>query len=374
MKIYYFTTFFGFGGSPKKVMRGLRPAFFCVKSHGMKITDLNFTYPEKLVATEPQYPSRVMHVDLSKSPPTPREVSLQQALELIPPGDVLVINNTKVLKRRVFAGELEVLFLSQKSEKIWEVLFPSGKFVLGEKITLPGNITMTLTQKGRPQIVELSTVVQEDYFQQWGELPLPPYIQKARDERHTRADDESWYQTRWAKRPGSFAAPTASLHFHEKEMNFLKGRGVRVLEVTLHVGLGTFLPVSTEDLDQHDMHEEFTEVPGVVWNAIIHARMDNRKIWVLGTTAARAVESAAGGLLARDAQGNFSGFTKILIQPPYEFQVVDRLMTNFHQPQSTLLALVSAFAGLDTVKACYQWAIARNFRLFSYGDLSLWLK
>ncbi|HEY8271777.1 MAG TPA: tRNA preQ1(34) S-adenosylmethionine ribosyltransferase-isomerase QueA [Pseudobdellovibrionaceae bacterium] len=343
----------------------------------MKITDLRFDYPENLVATEPQYPSRVMRMDLSSlvsGQALPQEMSLQQTLELIPPGDLLVVNNTKVLKRRLFVEELEILFLSQKSEKTWEVLFPSRKFALGQKITLPGDVTMTLTRKGRPQLVELSVVVGEDYFQRWGELPLPPYIQKARGQRHTKFDDESWYQTRWAQKPGSFAAPTASLHFHEAEMNFLKSRGVRVLELTLHVGLGTFLPVTSEDLDQHDMHEEFAEIPAPVWDEIVQARGKGHKVWALGTTATRALESAAGGLLNRDLQGNISGFTKILIQPPYQFQVVDRLLTNFHQPESTLLALVSAFAGLDTVKACYQWAIARNFRLFSYGDLSIWLK
>ncbi|MGZ3744018.1 MAG: tRNA preQ1(34) S-adenosylmethionine ribosyltransferase-isomerase QueA [Pseudobdellovibrionaceae bacterium] len=342
----------------------------------MKITDLDFAYPENLVATEPQYPSRVMQVSLAKVPGQilPQEISLQQGLELIPPGDLLIVNNTKVLKRRLFAGELEILFLSQKSEKIWEVLFPSRKFAVGEEIALPGAVTMTLTRKGRPQLVELSEVVGEDYFQRWGELPLPPYIQKARGQRHTREDDESWYQTRWAQKPGSFAAPTASLHFHESEMKFLKERGVRVLEITLHVGLGTFLPVTTEDLDQHDMHEEYAEISGPVWDSILQARREGKKVWAMGTTATRALESAANGLLTRDLEGNLAGFTKILIQPPYEFQVVDRLLTNFHQPQSTLLALVSAFAGLETVKACYQWAIARNFRLFSYGDLSIWLK
>lgn len=338
----------------------------------MKVTDLNFSYPENLVATEPKHPSRVMKVDLETG--QPQEISLQQVLELIPAGDLLIVNNTKVLKRRVFAGDIEILFLAQKSPTSWEVLFPSRKFAIGEKITLPGDITMTLTQKGRPQLVELSQPVGEDYFAAHGELPLPPYIQKARNQRHTVQDDESWYQTRWAQKPGSFAAPTASLHFHEQEMNFVKGRGVKVLEVTLHVGLGTFLPVTAEDLDQHDMHEEYAEIPAAVWNAIIRARMDGRKVWALGTTATRALESAAGGLLGHDVHGNLSGFTKILIQPPYQFQIVDRLLTNFHQPQSTLLALVSAFASLDTVKACYQWAIARNFRLFSYGDLSVWIK
>ncbi|WP_413291289.1 tRNA preQ1(34) S-adenosylmethionine ribosyltransferase-isomerase QueA [Bdellovibrio sp. HCB337] len=339
----------------------------------MKVTDLEFSYPENLVATEPQYPSRVLKVDLAHGG-QPQEITLQQLLEQIPAGDLFIVNNTKVLKRRIFAGELEILFLSQKNDRSWEVLFPSRKYAIGESIPLPGGVTMKLTQKGRPQTVELSETVDESYFQKWGELPLPPYIQKARAQRHTVSEDETWYQTKWAQKPGSFAAPTASLHFHEQEINFLKHRGVKVLEVTLHVGLGTFLPVTAEDLDQHDMHEEYAEIPAVVWDTLIRARMDGRKVWALGTTATRALESAAGGLLTRDVGGNLKGFTKILIQPPYQFQVVDRLLTNFHQPQSTLLALVSAFAGLEKVKACYQWAIARNFRLFSYGDLSVWLK
>lgn len=349
------------------------PHFFVLKPKTMKVTDLDFAYPESLVATEPKYPSRVLQVDLHKEG-LPQEISLQQLLEQIPAGDLLVVNNTKVLKRRVFAGELEILFLSQKNETSWEVLFPSRKYRLGDNILLPGGVTMTLVQKGRPQHVELSERVGEDYFQTWGELPLPPYIQKARAQRHTVSEDESWYQTKWAQKPGSFAAPTASLHFQETEMNFLKSRGVEILEVTLHVGLGTFLPVTAEDLDQHEMHEEYAEIPAGVWDRLLRSRGEGYKVWALGTTATRALESAAAGLLERDVEGNLKGFTKILIQPPYQFQVVDRLLTNFHQPQSTLLALVSAFAGLEKVKACYQWAIARNFRLFSYGDLSVWLK
>lgn len=340
----------------------------------MKVTDLNFSYPESLVATAPTYPSRVMWVDLAQQGGEPQEINLHQLLDQIPSGDLLVVNNTKVLKRRVFAGDLEILFLSQKSARCWEVLFPSRKYRLGEVISLPGGLGMTLIQKGRPQRVELSQEIGEDYFQKWGELPLPPYIQKAREQRHTVTEDESWYQTRWAQKPGSFAAPTASLHFREKDMELLKARGVHVLEVTLHVGLGTFLPVTTEDLDQHDMHEEYAEVPALVWDELQRARQEGRKIWALGTTVTRTLESAGAGLLSSDLEGNLKGFTKILIQPPYEFQFVDRLLTNFHQPQSTLLALVSAFATLDQVKACYQWAIARDFRLFSYGDLSVWLK
>jgi S-adenosylmethionine:tRNA ribosyltransferase-isomerase len=339
----------------------------------MKISDLDFTYPESLVGTKPQNPTRVMSVDLSPGQ-GPREITLQQLLEQIPPGDLFIINNTKVLKRRVFAGATEILFLSQKSERQWEVLFPSRKMKPGEVLPLPGGLTMTLLQKGRPQVVELNAEVDESYFQKWGELPLPPYIQKARDQRHTVANDEIWYQTAWAEKPGSFAAPTASLHFNETAIHSLKERGVQVLELTLHVGLGTFLPVTADDLDDHDMHEEYAEIPAKAWQRIQGAKAKNQKVWALGTTATRAIESAAAGLLTEDKDGNLKGFTKILIQPPYQFQVVDRLLTNFHQPQSTLLALVAAFAGLEKVKACYLWAIERDFRLFSYGDLSVWRK
>jgi S-adenosylmethionine:tRNA ribosyltransferase-isomerase len=339
----------------------------------MKITDLDFAYPERLVGTKPQNPTRVMDVNLSPGQ-GPKEITLQQLLEQIPAGDVLVINNTKVLKRRIFAGELEILFLSQKSEREWEVLFPSRKLKIGEIIALPGDLTMTLRQKGRPQVVELSAVVDESYFAEHGELPLPPYIQKARDQRHTVANDETWYQTAWAEKPGSFAAPTASLHFDDKALGRLKERGVKVLELTLHVGLGTFLPVTADDLDQHDMHEEYAEISADVWSEIQRAKSAGRRVWALGTTATRALESAAGGWLAPRQEGGFSGFTKILIQPPYQFKIVDCLLTNFHQPQSTLLALVAAFAGLEKVKACYLWAIERDFRLFSYGDLSVWQK
>ncbi len=333
----------------------------------MKITDLQFDYPEKLVATQPDYPSRVMWVDAE-----PQEFTFAELLQRIPAGDVLVINNTKVLKRRVFAGDLEILFLKQHANEEWDVLFPSKKYKLEDQIILPENVQMTLVQKGRPQRVRTNVVLDEDYFSRVAELPLPPYIQKARDQRHTVAADESWYQTAWASTPGSFAAPTASLHFKPQDILALQNRGVEVCELTLHVGLGTFLPVASEDLDQHDMHEEYSEISPASWHCVQKAKADCRKIWALGTTSTRSLESAAGGLLKADHAGGFAGFTKLLIQPGYEFKVVDYLMTNFHQPESTLLALVSAFAGLDKVKACYRWAIERNFRLFSYGDLSVW--
>lgn len=335
----------------------------------MKVTDLDFSYPEELVATAPQRPSRVMWVAAGQPP---EEISLQDLLARIPSGDVLVVNNTRVLKRRVFSGEVEILFLKNVTGRDWEVLFPAKKYKVGHVFELPWGVTMTLTEKGRPQKVQLNQDVTEDYFQKVAELPLPPYIQKARAQRHTVDADETWYQTAWAKEPGSFAAPTASLHFTAQDMENLRARGVLLHEVTLHVGLGTFLPVTAEDLDDHDMHEEYVEVSASTWSAIEKARSEGRHVWALGTTTTRSLESVAQGLLSGSAQEGFRGFTKLLIQPGYEFKAVSRLLTNFHQPQSTLLALVAGFSSLERVKACYQWAIERKFRLFSYGDLTCW--
>jgi S-adenosylmethionine:tRNA ribosyltransferase-isomerase len=337
----------------------------------MKISDLQYEYPENLVATQPQRPSRVLWIENQR----PAEIPWSELLRKIPAGDVLVVNNTKVLKRRVFAGDLEILFLGRLSgaHEHWEVLFPSKKFKLGDQIALPMGPRMTLKQKGRPQIVEISEALNEEYFEKVAELPLPPYIQKARAERHTVEADESWYQTHWASAPGSFAAPTASLHFSPQDFQILRDRGVQILELTLHVGLGTFLPVTAEDLDQHDMHAEWAEIPRATWGAIQNAKVEGRKVWSLGTTATRALESAASGVLNEGEMG-LQGLTQILIQPGYSWKVVDRLLTNFHQPESTLLALVAGFSDLNTVKSVYQYAISRDFRLFSYGDLSVWLR
>ena len=337
----------------------------------MKLSDLRFDYPEELVATQPQKPSRVLLVqggNLSERTPS-------QILEMIPSGDILVVNNTRVLKRRIFASrsqaqnsgeELEILFLGAKGERRWEVLFPSKKFAVGAVIELPLGRRMTLLQKGRPQLVELDQEVGEDYFAATAELPLPPYIQKARGTRHNQSADETWYQTAWAKKDGSFAAPTASLHFSAEDLEALRQRGVHVIEVTLHVGLGTFLPVAVEDLDQHPMHEEYYEIQTQDWSRLQEVKARGSKVWALGTTAVRALESAA--------RGSCSGLTRILLQEGSEFLLVDRLLTNFHQPESTLLALVMGFAGKDLVKKAYSFAIDQRFRLFSYGDLSVWIK
>ncbi len=343
----------------------------------MKISDLQFDFPEELIAQAPQRPSRVLCVQNNQF----KEISIQDLIDLIPAGDVLVVNETKVVKRRVYTAEgLEILFLTRVgspgfAEK-WQVLFPSKKFKIGETIALPDFegrlVSMQLLEKGRPQTVSVSESLTEEYFQKKAELPLPPYIQKARGERHTIVQDERWYQTAWAKEPGSLAAPTASLHFSREDIERLKNKGVQVLSLTLHVGLGTFLPVTAEDLDQHDMHEEWVEISASTWQSIQKALNSGKHIWSLGTTSTRALESAASGLLEA-SHGGFQGFTKLLIQPGYQWKVVSRLLTNFHQPESTLLALVAAFSELNTVKSAYRYAIDQRFRLFSYGDLSVWI-
>lgn len=334
----------------------------------MKLTDLKYDYPENLIALVPSRPTRVMWVDESG---LPSEININDLIKKIPEGDIIVVNDTKVLKRRIFANELEILFLDRiengQDKNQWKVLFPSKKFSVGDVVILPNGSKMTLIEKGLPQIVSVSPQITDDDFEKMAELPLPPYIQKARNERHNNIDDKNWYQTAWAKKAGSFAAPTASLHFSENDLIQLEKKGVHVLKITLHVGLGTFLPVKVDDLDQHQMHGEFYDVPENVWTEIKTAKNNHKKIWALGTTVTRTLETVA-------RINQLSGESKILLQVGSEFKIVDRLMTNFHQPESTLLALVAGFSNLQTVQNNYQWAIEREFKLFSYGDFSVWVK
>jgi S-adenosylmethionine:tRNA ribosyltransferase-isomerase len=330
----------------------------------ISLLDLTYDYPENLVAQSPQNPPRVMWVQNQ----IPQEISFAELIEKIPAGDVLVVNDTKVLKRRVFAGNLEILFLSHSSDRLeWEVLFPSKSLKVGSEIELPLGRRMTLIEKGRPQKVRADQALNESYFEEVAELPLPPYIQKARGERHNITSDEKWYQTVWAEKPGSLAAPTASLHFKQNDLEKLKARGVQVETLTLHVGLGTFLPLTAETLEKGKLHFETVEIKPATWEKLLSAKREGRKIWALGTTVTRSLESAI-----RFQQLEFE--TDLFIQPGFEFKMVDVLMTNFHQPESSLLSLVMAFAGIEPVKKNYLWAIKNKFRLFSYGDFSIWMK
>lgn len=396
----------------------------------MQTRDLDFSFPDELIATEPSRACRVALTNFrshaqahtqaqaqaqaqaqtqtqtqTKMNSAPKETNLVGLMNLFEPGDLLVINDSQVIPARVFArDETEILFLkplaaspppsaphapgspaapattptpippavSSPASTRWEVLFPAREFAVGDTLQLPHGIELKLTQKGLPQIVELSQPITTEYFVQVGEVALPPYIQQARGQRHNRAEDRNWYQTAWATDPGSVAAPTASLHFQNDDLNFLRGRGVRIARVTLHVGAGTFLPVRSDNLAEHNMHSEWATIPPETMRLLSTTRKGQKRIWALGTTVARTLESQAAGMLREQPSGHFCGETKLLIYPPYQFHWVDALLTNFHQPKSTLFALVAAFAGLENAKNTYAWAIERRFRLFSYGDLSAW--
>ena len=338
----------------------------------MQLSDLDFEYPNELVATEPSRPTRVA---FNRASQAPKELTLQELLFEFKPGDLLVLNESKVIPARVFSEqEAEILFLTQNSAHEWQVLFPAREFKVGSQIALPGNVQLTLTHKGLPQTVTTDQVLTPEYFEQHGEVALPPYIQEARAERHNRRIDREWYQTQWARTPGSVAAPTASLHFSNQDIAWLVSRGVNVKTLTLHVGAGTFLPVRTENLDDHEMHSEQVTLPQATLTAIQETKAKGGKVWALGTTVTRALEAWARGEFTHNGEGDASGQTQLFIRPGFEFKIVDALLTNFHQPRSTLLSLVAAFSTLEHTKQVYQWAIERKFRLFSYGDLSAWIR
>lgn len=357
----------------------------------MNITDLQFSYPSDLIATSSKKDFRILFSKLNTGT-LPQEITKIALLNKFQKGDVLVINNTKVVKRRVFSISplaLEILFVkkvvakqnNQEAES-WEVLFPSKKMQIGEFLTLPGGVKLKLIKKSIPQSVEASQSLNVEYFQKYGEMPLPPYIQKARDRRGNTKEDELSYQTAWAKHWGSCAAPTASLHFTQEDLTYLRQeREVKIVELTLHVGLGTFLPIKVKELSEHKMHKEWLEIPSQSLNLILEAKNKGLKIWGLGTTVTRALETWAislkdfkSSLKTQDIKSNYVTESELFITPGFDFKVIDVLMTNFHQPESTLLAMLMAFFGKIKVLKAYEWAILKKFRLFSYGDLSVWEK
>lgn len=329
----------------------------------MQLSDLDFDYPPELVATEPRRPSRIAFFG-----PEPEEMDMPSLLERFQAGDILVLNESEVIPARVFSREgAEILFLESEGEE-WQVLFPSRDYKVGDSLELPDDVTLTLVAKGLPQKVRPSRPLTHEYFAQHGDVALPPYIQEARGERRNRSEDRKWYQTAWAREPGSVAAPTASLHFSQSDLEKLEAKGVSIHKLTLHVGAGTFLPIRTQNLDEHVMHAERVRIPEATREALVKRK---GRVWALGTTVTRALEAYARG----EFDANGEGSTRLFIRPGFDFQIVDVLMTNFHQPRSTLLSLVAAFAGdLERVKRGYAWAIERKFRLFSYGDLSVWTK
>ncbi len=373
----------GFGGILPLTPRRFFASLKFMSSSDLALSELGFEYPENLVATERALFSRIMYFDESLGPV---EINRGELLSYLKPGDLWVVNETKVLRRRVFTLEgLEILFIKplNPDRTQWEVLCPSSRWAEGTFQTcaiVTGDssgerlMKFEIIKRGRPQTVTTSEPFTEELFDAMAELPLPPYIQKARGQRHTRWADETQYQSVWAKEPGSLAAPTASFHFDKEFEDAVRSKGVDVVPITLHVGLGTFLPVTVEKLSQHVMHPEVVSVPVATIEALAKVRTSGGRVFAVGTTVARALESIGRGFFQEQPDGALKGETTLMITPGHEWRMVDVLLTNFHQPQSTLLALVAAFSSLENVKMAYRWAIDREFRLFSYGDLTIWSK
>ncbi|MFK8139444.1 MAG: tRNA preQ1(34) S-adenosylmethionine ribosyltransferase-isomerase QueA [Bdellovibrionales bacterium] len=345
----------------------------------MLLSDLNYQYPESLIATEPVENSRVLVNEKTEL----YETDIYGLLDQFQAGDCLVLNNSKVVKKRVFCKigpdrlhkELEVLFLNERESKPnqWEVLFPSSRLKKEEYLLLPNGLKAELIERGKPQTVLVDQKLDLDFFHAHGELPIPPYIQKSRDSRHQVAGDDEWYQTAWAEVYGSAASPTASLHFKAEHLDYLKAKGVKIEYITLHVGLGTFLPIQTDNLLEHVMHSEHVSIKKEVWARILATKEAGKKVWSLGTTVTRSLESQALNMF-KEKEERYEGGTNLFITPGFDYKVIDVLLTNFHQPQTTLLSLVAAFTSLENLKNTYKYAVENKFRLFSYGDLSVWKK
>ena len=333
----------------------------------MRLSDFDFDLPPELIAQHPgaaRSASRLLHVGRDRL----ADLRFDTLPTLLEPGELLVFNDTRVLRARLHGakasgGRLEALIERVTGERDalaqLRVSKPPGP---GTRLAFRSAGATVIERVGefwRLRFDEpVLAVLDRD-----GELPLPPYITHAPD-----ADDERRYQTVYAREPGSVAAPTAGLHFDEALLARLRERGVAVAFVTLHVGAGTFQPVRVEDLSQHRMHAERYSVPQATAEAIAAARAAGRRVVAVGTTSLRTLESAAGED-GRVRAG--SGETRLFVTPGYRFRAAERLITNFHLPKSTLLMLVSAFAGVERIRAAYAHAIAERYRFFSYGDAML---
>ena len=336
----------------------------------MKTSDFYYDLPEELIAQDPledRSASRLMHLDRETG-----EVShghFRDILTYLKPGDCLVINDTKVIPARLYGHKegtdalIEILLLKRRENDIWETLVRPGKkcrpgavINFGDGI-LKGRVLEVVDDGNRLIQFEYEGIF-EEILDRLGEMPLPPYITH-------KLKDKNRYQTVYAKHEGSAAAPTAGLHFTEELLREVQERGVNIAHVTLHVGLGTFRPVKVEDVTQHHMHSEFYVIEESQAELINSTKKSGGRIIAVGTTSCRTLESAAeeNGTLKAG-----SGWTDIFIYPGYRFKIMDGLITNFHLPESTLIMLVSAFAGKEHVLKAYEEAVKERYRFFSFGD------
>lgn len=328
----------------------------------MRLEDFDYHLPKSAIAQNPVTPRdhaklMVIHRDTHKI----EHRIFYDITDYLNPGDLLIVNETKVIHARLIGhkttgAKVEVFLLKKISDRTWQTLVkPGGKIKVGNEIIFNG-------AKGKcvehlddgTRYFEFN--VEDDELEKIGEIPLPPYITKT-------TSDPSEYQTVYAKDPASVAAPTAGLHFTEELLEKISNMGVKILKITLDVGLDTFRPIETDEIEDHKMHTEFYRIPSEVANEIVNKK---GKVVAVGTTVVRTLESWA-------KTGNLYGNTSLYIYPPYEFKVVDAMITNFHIPKSSLIVLVSAFAGRDLVMDAYKLALENEYRFFSFGDACLFI-
>lgn len=336
----------------------------------MKTSDFYYDLPEELIAQDPledRTASRLLVLDRKTG--AVKHKIFSDVIDYLNKGDCLVINNTRVIPARLIGekegtgGKVEVLLLKRRANDVWETLVKPGKKLRpGAKITFgDGRLraeVLEVVEEGNRLVKFHYEGIFEEILDSLGEMPLPPYITH-------KLEDKEMYQTVYAKFDGSAAAPTAGLHFTKELLNKIEEKGIKISSITLHVGLGTFRPVKVDDVNNHHMHTEWYEVNAEAAEIINETKRNGGRVICVGTTSCRTIESVAdenGYMKAK------TGETDIFIYPGYKFKVMDGLITNFHLPESTLVMLVSAFAGKENVLSAYETAVKERYRFFSFGD------
>jgi S-adenosylmethionine:tRNA ribosyltransferase-isomerase len=336
----------------------------------MKTSDFFYDLPEELIAQDPledRTASRLLVLDRKTG--AVKHKIFSDVIDYLNKGDCLVINNTRVIPARLIGekegtgGKVEVLLLKRRANDVWETLVKPGKKLKpGAKITFgDGRLraeVLEVVEEGNRLVKFYYEGIFEEILDSLGEMPLPPYITH-------KLEDKEMYQTVYAKFDGSAAAPTAGLHFTKELLNKIEEKGIKIASITLHVGLGTFRPVKVDDVNNHHMHTEWYEVNTEAADIINETKRNGGRVICVGTTSCRTIESVADDNGYMKAK---TGETDIFIYPGYKFKIMDGLITNFHLPESTLVMLVSAFAGKENVLSAYETAVKERYRFFSFGD------
>lgn len=338
----------------------------------MKTSDFDYHLPHDYIAQSPIEPrdaSRLLVLDRADGAIS--HAKFYEIGKFLDPGDLLVINETKVIPARLFGnklptgGRVEILLLNRKTPVVWEVMVGGKGLVAGRKVKIESGPGAEIVEvlEGPRRLLRFEEPV-EPYLHESGHVPLPPYIRRPLEEAER-------YQTVYAKKPGSAAAPTAGLHFTPRLIAELKEQGLTFATVTLHIGLDTFAPVTEEDPEAHRIHTEWCQVPSGTAEIVNRTHAAGGRIIAVGTTSVRALESAARIAGEGDLVGPYEGATDLFILPGHHFRAVDAMITNFHLPKSTLLMLVSAFAGRENILDAYRIAIEEGYRFYSFGDAML---